>query len=91
MAHVTLPYLELYRVRGRWFAYYRRNRGAYRRRILDAHGDPVPADDAGALAIAWQREHESYQAAEAAAAEAREARQIRPGSVADLVVRSVAA
>ncbi len=87
MAHVALPYLELYRVRGRWFAYYRRNRGAYRRRILDAQGDPVPADDAGALAIAWQREHESYQAAEAAAAEAREARQVRPGSIADLVAR----
>ena len=87
VAHVTLPYLKTFRVGRQEYAYYRRDRGAYQRRLVDGRGDPVDVRDGAALAAAWQREDDAYKAIEAAAAEARDARAIRAGSIGDLVAR----
>ena len=83
MAPVKLPYLNVYRARGRMVAYYRRN-GALRR-LLSADGTPVDPADGPALAAAWQRAHDAHEAADHKAAGA--ASTVKPQSIADLIAR----
>ena len=83
MAPVQLPYLNVYRIRGRLVAYYRRD-GAVKR-LRGPDGKPVDPADGPALAAAWQRAHDAHQAADAKAASAGP--QVRPRSIADLIAR----
>jgi integrase len=82
---VDLPYLELFRARGRQVAYYRRD-GA-RIRLRDAAGQPVDPANHPALVAAWQAAHTAHEAADKAAADAADARRVRPQSISDLIAR----
>ena len=77
-----LPFLNIYRVRGRPFAYYRRN-GA-QTRLCGADGQPVDPTDQAALAQAWARVHEAAEAA-ARPGETVERPGVRPRSIAHLI------
>ena len=80
---VDLPYLDIFRAKGRAFAYYRR--AGIRTRLLDAAGKPVDPNDRPALAAAWSREHEKREAAALAAAMVPAQPQVRQGTLAHLV------
>lgn len=79
---VDLPYLDIFRAKGRLFAYYRR--GGARVRLLDAEGRPVDPEDRAALAAAWTRQHEKHEATRVPGAGARPA-ETRDGSVAHAI------
>lgn len=67
MAPVDLPYLDIYRSKGRLYAYYRR--GKRRVRITDDAGQGLSPGDLGFLA-AYQRIHAGFEAAPAPRGEA---------------------
>ena len=83
MAPVQLPYLNIYRTRGRLVGYYRRDGARFR--LLAADGKPVDPSDGPALAAAWQRAHDAHEAADVKAAGANPA--VKPQSIADLIAR----
>ena len=83
MAPVQLPYLNVYRARGRLVAYYRRDGTVKRLRGPD--GKPVDPADGPALAAAWQAAHDAHEAADAKAAGLAQA--VRPYSLTDLITR----
>ena len=60
-------------------------REGVRRRLLGDDGRPVNPSDHAALALAWQRAHERYQAADQAASAAADARAVRTRSIADVI------
>jgi integrase len=85
MAPVKLRYLELFRSRGRVFAYYRRE--GIRWRLRDDNGNAVDPADQAALLRAWQAADDAHRTASDPAAQAAAVRQVRPQSVADLIAR----
>lgn len=85
MTLVDLPYLDLFRARGRLVAYYRRD--GIRRRLTDEAGVPIDPGDSAVLLPAWQRAHAAHQAADQAASAAGKAHAVRPQSIADLIAR----
>jgi integrase len=82
---VNLPYLNIFRARGQMVAYYRRDGVSHR--LRDEAGASVDVKNPVSLAAAWQRAHETHEAATRAATAAGEARAIRPQSIADLIAR----
>src|SRR5579875_1497353 len=77
MAPIDLPFLHLYAVRGRTFAYYRR--GRFRQRIRTPDGKaPLPGH--AAFLDAYQRAHAAYEAGKAPAAT-----EAAPGTIAALI------
>lgn len=77
MAPIDLPFLHLYAVRGRTFAYYRR--GSFRCRLRGPDGSAVLPGDAAFLE-AYQRAHAAYEAGKAPAAP-----EAAPGTIAALI------
>lgn len=85
MAVLNLPYLHVYRARGRLLAYYRR--GDTRIRLTAPGGARLDCTDTAAVTRAWQARHDAWEDAERAAKVAADARAVRPQSIRDLIAR----